>query len=340
MHNETTRPGRSDLSRREFVKLAVTAGVTVSAAPLWAGEMKNDMLYRPLGRTGEKISALGLGGYHIGLQSDEAESLRLIRTALDCGINFLDNCWDYNDGASELRMGRALRDGYRARAFLMSKIDGQTRAAAARQIDESLNRLQTDHVDLMQFHEVIRPDDPDKIFAPGGSLEAMLAARQAGKVRYIGFTGHKDPAIHLKMLKVAAAHDFHFDAVQMPLNVMDAHFRSFEHQVLPELVQAGIGVLGMKSLGFGAILNSQTVTAIECLHYALNLPTSTVITGMDSLKILEQGLEAVRTFQPLTPEAVAALLAKTAPAAATGEFERFKTSTTFDGTLHNPQWLG
>jgi aryl-alcohol dehydrogenase-like predicted oxidoreductase len=340
MHNETSPSGRSDLSRREFVKLAVAAGVTASAAPLWAAETKNDMIYRPLGRTGEKISALGLGGYHIGLQSDEAESLRLIRTALDRGINFLDNCWDYNDGVSELRMGRALRDGYRARAFLMSKIDGQTRAAATRQIDESLKRLQTDHVDLMQFHEVIRPDDPDKIFAPGGSLEAMLAARQAGKVRYIGFTGHKDPAFHLKMLQVAAAHDFHFDAVQMPLNVMDAHFRSFEHQVLPELVKAGIGVLGMKSLGFGAILNSHTVTAIECLHYALNLPTSTVITGMDSLPILEQGLEAVRTFHPLTPEAVAALLAKTAPAAATGEFERFKTSTTFDGTLHNPQWLG
>jgi aryl-alcohol dehydrogenase-like predicted oxidoreductase len=192
----------------------------------------------------------------------------------------------------------------------------------------------------MQFHEVIRPDDPDKIFAPGGSLEAMLEAKRAGKVRFIGFTGHKDPAVHLKMLRVAAAHDFHFDAVQLPLNVMDAHFRSFEHQVLPELVKAGAGVLGMKALGFGAILNSHTVTALECLHYALNLPTSTVITGMDSLQILEQGLEAVRTFKPLTAEEVAALLAKTAPAAAAGEFEQFKTSTTFDGTLHHPQWLG
>jgi aryl-alcohol dehydrogenase-like predicted oxidoreductase len=336
-HDHSTSP---DMTRRTFVKLAAAAGVAASVAPAWAAEVKNDMLYRTLGRTGEKISALGLGGYHIGIQSDESESLRLVRTAVDRGITFLDNCWDYNDGISELRMGKALQDGYRSRAFLMSKIDGQTKAAAARQIDESLKRLQTDHVDLMQFHEVIRPGDPDKIFAPGGSAEAMLAAKQAGKIRYIGFTGHKDPAIHLKMLHTAAAHDFRLDAVQMPLNVMDAHFKSFEQQVLPELVKAGIGVLGMKSLGFGAILQSNTVTAIECLHYALNLPTSTVITGMDSVEILEQGLTAVRSFKPLTPDEVAALLAKTAQAAASGEYERFKTSTTFDGTSHNPEWLG
>jgi aryl-alcohol dehydrogenase-like predicted oxidoreductase len=340
MKDPLNQPKPADLTRREFVKLAVAAGLAVSTSPVWAAEVKNGMIYRPLGRSGEKISALGLGGYHIGIQSDEAESLRLIRTAMDRGVTFLDNCWDYNDGVSELRMGRALRDGYRARAFLMSKIDGQTKASAARQIDESLKRLQTDHLDLMQFHEVIRPGDPDKIFAPGGSAEAMLEAKKAGKIRYIGFTGHKDPAIHLKMLKVAAAHDFQLDAVQMPLNVMDAHFQSFEHQVVPELVKAGIAVLGMKSLGFGAILRSKTVTAIECLHYALNLPTATVITGMDSLEILEQGLEAVRTFKPMTAEEVTALLAKTASAAATGEFERFKTSTTFDGTAHNPQWLG
>jgi aryl-alcohol dehydrogenase-like predicted oxidoreductase len=237
-------------------------------------------------------------------------------------------------------MGKALRDGYRGRAFLMTKLDGHTKAAAARQIDESLRRLQTDHVDLMQFHEVIRPDDPDKIFAVGGSAEAMLEAKQAGKVRYIGFTGHKDPAIHLKMLKTAGAHGFQLDAVQMPLNVMDAHFRSFAHQVVPELVKAGIGVLGMKSLGSGAILRSNTVTATECLHYALNLPTSTVISGMDSLAVLEQNLEAVRTFKPMSADALAALLAKTAGAAASGSYEQFKTSTPFDGTSHNPQWLG
>ena len=333
------RGNRRCLTRREFVKLSAAAGVAMSVAPAWAAETKNEMPYRALGRTGEKVSAIGLGGYHIGIQDTEAESIRLIRTALDRGINFLDNCWDYNDGVSEVRMGKALRDGYRAKAFLMSKIDGRTQASAAKQIDESLQRLQTDHVDLMQFHEIIRRTDPERIFS-GGALAAMLAAQQAGKVRYIGFTGHKDPEMHLKMLSVAAENKFRFDAVQMPLNVMDAHFHSFEHRVVPVLVKDGIGVLGMKSLGFGAILQSQTVTAIECLHYALNLPTATVITGMESLERVEQALEAARTFKPMTPEQVAALLARTADAAADGKYEGFKTTTRFDGTSHNPQWLG
>jgi predicted aldo/keto reductase-like oxidoreductase len=329
------------LTRREFIKLAVATGMAVGAGPqIWAAETKNEMPYRTLGRTGEKVSAIGLGGAHIGWQRDEQESIRLIRTALDRGINFLDNCWDYNGGQSEIRMGKALRDGYRDKAFLMSKIDGRTKESAAGQIDESLKRLQTDRVDLMQFHEIIRRGDPDRIFAPGGALEAMLAAKQAGKVRYIGFTGHKDPSIHLRMLQVAADRKFHFDAVQMPLNVMDAHFRSFEHQVVPVLVKEGIGVLGMKSLGFGAILRSNTVTAIECLHYAMNLPTSTVITGVDNRERLEQAFEAARTFKPMTQEQVAALLARTADAAASGNYEMFKTSTHFDGTTHNPQWLG
>jgi aryl-alcohol dehydrogenase-like predicted oxidoreductase len=298
------------------------------------------MPLRTLGRTGEKVSAIGLGGYHTGIQGEEAESIRIIRAAMDRGINFLDNCWDYNGGTSEIRMGKALQDGYRAKAFLMSKIDGRTKEAAAKQIDESLRRLQTDHVDLMQFHEIVRMEDPDRIFAPDGAMEAMQEAKKAGKVRFIGFTGHKDPAIHLKMLSVAADHKFRFDAVQMPLNVMDAHFRSFEHQVVPVLVKDGVGVLGMKSLGFGAILQSKTVTAIECLQYALNLPTSAVITGMESMERLDQACEAARTFKSMTTEQVAALLAKTAEAAADGNYERFKTSTMFDGTTHNPQWLG
>jgi aryl-alcohol dehydrogenase-like predicted oxidoreductase len=336
-----SEPGNCrNLSRREFVRLSAVAGLTASLAPAWAADTKNEMPMRTLGRTGEKVSAIGLGGYHIGIQRTEAESLRLIRTALDRGINFLDNCWDYNDGTSELRMGQALQDGYRAKAFLMSKIDGRTKAAAAQQIDESLKRLQTDHVDLMQFHEIIRLEDPARIFAPGGGMEAMLAAKQAGKVRYIGFTGHKDPEMHLKMLAVAAENKFRFDAVQMPLNVMDAHYHSFEHLVVPALVKDGIGVLGMKALGFGAILQSKTVTAIECLQYALNLPTSTVITGLDSMERIDQALIAARTFQPLTSEQVAALLARTAAAAADGQYEKFKTSTGFDGTTHNPQWLG
>jgi predicted aldo/keto reductase-like oxidoreductase len=334
------RDTRRHLTRRAFVKLSAAATVVAGVVPAWAADTKNDMPCRALGRTGEKVSAIGLGGFHAALARDEADSIRLIRTALDRGLNFLDNCWDYNGGASEIRMGKALRDGYRAKAFLMSKIDGRTRAAAARQIDESLQRLQTDHVDLMQFHEIIRPEDPGRIFAAGGGMEAMLAAKQAGKVRFIGFTGHKSPELHLKMLSVAAENKFRFDAVQMPLNVMDAHFRSFAHHVVPVLVKDGIGVLGMKPLGCGAILQSNTVTAIECLHYAMNLPTSTVITGMENLERLDQAFTAARTFQPLTPEQLAALLARTAAAAADGQYEGFKTTTRFDGTTHNPQWLG
>ena len=283
---------------------------------------------------------IGLGGYHTGLQPDEEDSITLIRTAVDRGINFMDNCWDYNAGESEVRMGKALRDGYRDKVFLMSKIDGRTKEAAAKQIDDSLKRLQTDRVDLMQFHEIIRMEDPGIIFAPGAAMEAMLAAKKAGKVRYIGFTGHKDPAMHLKMLQVADENKFHFDAVQMPLSVMDAHFHSFEKQVLPVLVKNGIGVLAMKTLGFGAILRSNTVMATECLQYAMNLPTSVVITGMERMEILEQALEAARTFKPMTPEQVTALLARTADAAADGKYETFKTTTGFDGTTQHPQWLG
>jgi predicted aldo/keto reductase-like oxidoreductase len=307
-----------------------------SFAPAASGEMP----YRTLGRSGERVSLIGLGGYHIGIQDDQRESVRIIRAAIDAGINFMDNCWDYNDGESEVRMGKALRDGYRDKVFLMTKTDGQTSSAYTSQLEQSLRRLQTDHIDLVQFHEVIRPGDPERIFGAGGAIEAAFAARKAGKVRYIGFTGHKDPAIHLKMINTGFAHRFTFDAVQMPLNVMDAHFRSFAHQVLPVLVQHGIGVLGMKSMAGGVILRSKTVTPIECLHYAMNLPTSVVINGCDSLERLNQALEAARTFKPMNQTEVAALLSKTAPAAAQGQFEPFKTGNDFDGTYHNPQWLG
>jgi predicted aldo/keto reductase-like oxidoreductase len=270
----------------------------------------------------------------------EEESIRIVRTALDEGINFLDNCWDYNGGESELRMGKALRDGYRQKAFLMTKIDGRNKATAVHQINDSLKRLQTDRIDLLQFHEVIRDSDPDRIFAAGGALEAVLEARKAGKVRYIGFTGHKSPDIHLKMLATASAHEFTFDSVQMPLNVMDHHFNSFESKVLPVLQEQNMGVLGMKPMGDPFILHSKTVTAVECLHYAMNLPTSVVITGCDSLKILQQALDAARNFQPIGKQEVAALLAKTVKAAQSGEFEMYKTSHHFDGTYQNPQWLG
>ena len=335
-------------NRREFLGkatlgiAATTVGIpllerAVSAQP---AAVAGEMPYHTLGRSGEKVSHVGLGGYHIGVQKDEEESIRIIRTAVDNGINFLDNCWDYNDGESEVRMGKALRDGYRKKVFLMTKIDGQVKDLATKQIEESLRRLQTDVIDLVQFHEVIRPGDPDRIFGPNGSFEAALEAKKAGKLRYIGFTGHKDPDIHLKMLNTAFKHGFTFDAVQMPLNVMDAHFKSFTKKVVPVLTKHGIGVLGMKPLGSGVILQSNTVTPVECLHYAMNLPTSVVITGCDSLQILDQALQAARTFKPLGEEQVAAILAKTAPAAARGEFEPFKTTNQFDGTVHNPQWLG
>jgi uncharacterized protein len=295
---------------------------------------------RVLGHTGEKISMVGLGGYHIGMQSDEQESIRIMRTALDSGITFLDNCWDYNNGQSEIRMGKALRDGYRQKAFLMTKIDGRTRQAATQQLEESLRRLQTDHIDLLQFHEVIRDTDPDRIFAKGGGMEAVLEAKKQGKVRYIGFTGHKSPDIHLKMLNTAFAHEFTFDAVQMPLNVMDAHYDSFEKKVLPVLVKHNIGVLGMKPMGDKIILKSKTASPVECLHYAMNLPTSVVITGCDSLEILQQAIGAAKAFKPMSAGEVSSLLAKTAPAAAKGEFEEYKTTHNFDGTYQNPQWLG
>jgi len=301
---------------------------------------RGEMIFRRLGRTEEWVSLIGLGGYHIGKQADENESIQLIRSAIDQGISFMDNCWDYNGGQSEVRMGKALRDGYREKAFLMTKIDGRTKVSASQQIDDSLRRLQTDHIDLLQHHEVIRFDDPDRIFAEGGSQEAVLAARKAGKVRYLGFTGHKDPAIHLRMLETASAHGFHFDTVQMPLNVMDAHFRSFQHQVVPIVLRERAGVLGMKTFGDHFILESKTVTPIEALHYSMSLPTSVVITGIDKPEILQQALEAVRTYKKLDDAAIGALLARTQSAATNGRFELYKVSNHFDGTVHNPVWLG
>jgi aryl-alcohol dehydrogenase-like predicted oxidoreductase len=296
--------------------------------------------YRTLGRTGERVSAVGIGGYHLGKPYlEESESIRIIRTAIDSGLTFLDNSWDYYDGRSELRMGKALRDGYRHRAFLMTKIDGRDRATAARQINESLRRLQTNRVDLLQHHEVIRMDDADRIFAAGGAMEAVLEAKQAGKIRYIGFTGHKSPEIHLKTLATAASHRFHFDTVQMPLNVMDAHYQSFEKKVLPELTKREIGVLGMKPMGDAVILESKTVTPIECLHYAMNLPTSVVITGCDSMERLEQALSAARSFRPMGPMEVDSLLARTARTSREGRYELYKSTHQHDGTMEHPEWL-
>lgn len=302
--------------------------------------MRGDMPYRYLGRTGTEVSIVGLGGHHIGQIKDDKESIRLIHAAIDAGINFMDNSWDYHEGVSEIRMGKALKDGRRQQVFLMSKIDGRTQKAAAKQIDQSLRRLQTDVIDLMQHHEIIRMEDGDRIFAENGAQEAMLEAQKQGKIRFIGFTGHKDPLVHLRMLEVAKEHGCRFDAVQMPLNVMDAHFRSFEKQVLPVLVSEGIGVLGMKSMADGIILKSKTATPTECLHYAMNLPVATVITGIDSMKILQQALNAAKTFKPLTDQQLGELLARTTQAASRGKFERFKTTHESDSTAKNPEWLG
>jgi aryl-alcohol dehydrogenase-like predicted oxidoreductase len=301
---------------------------------------KHEMTYRELGSTGEIVSAIGVGGWHLGLKHvDEPLAIKIVRTAIDRGITFMDNSWDYNEGVSEIRMGRAL-DGYRDKVFLMTKIDGRSKKEATRQLNESLKRLKVDMIDLVQHHEVIRFEDPHRIFDEDGAHTALIEARKAGKIRYIGFTGHKDPRIHLYTLEVGAKNDFRFDAVQMPLNVMDAHYRSFEKEVLPELVKNKIAVLGMKSLANGSLLKSKTVTAMECLHYALNLPTSVVITGIDSMEILDQACEAVRTYQPMTQPEVDSILEKTAVAASKGEFEPFKVSSVYDATASNPSWMG
>ncbi|MES1173829.1 MAG: aldo/keto reductase [Myxococcales bacterium] len=314
--------------------LASAAASASSAAPGSATIPK-----RQLGSTGVEVSMLGLGGAHIGTQKEEKDSIDVIRYAVDHGFTFLDNCWDYNDGESEKRMGKALADGYRKRVFLMTKLDGRNAKAATDQLEQSLQRLQTDVIDLVQVHEVIRMTDPERVFGKGGTMEALLGAKKAGKLRFIGFTGHKDPDIHLAMLKTAAQHGFHFDTVQMPLNVMDPHYKSFEHKVLPVLLEQKIGVLGMKSMGAGELLKSGVVSAPECLRYALSLPTSVVITGCESRKDVDQAVGVATHFVPFTAEEKMALLERSKKAGGAGEFELFKTSQHFDGTAKNPHWL-
>ncbi|MBV9643172.1 MAG: aldo/keto reductase [Verrucomicrobia bacterium] len=352
------------MERRSFIKVAVAAGLGSTAARAIAqhtskgvdqplsglpritdpGELRGEMLYRVLGKTGERVSAIGLGGSHIAKPAVPAsESIRLIQEAIDRGITFMDNCWDYNEGQSEMRMGEALsQNGYRDKVFLMTKIDGRGKEEASRQIETSLERLKTDRIDLLQHHEILRFDDADRIFAEGGAMEAFLAAKQAGKIRFIGFTGHKDPRVHLYMLETAARHGFSFDTVQMPLNLMDAHFRSFAQLVVPQLTEQGIGVLGMKTFGGadGIILKSKTVEPLQCLHYSLNLPTSVVITGIDKQQVLDQAFNAVKTFRLMDDEQIAALVAKTQEVAASGQYELFKTTSHFDTTARHPDWLG
>ncbi len=298
------------------------------------------MPMRRLGRTGAQVSMLGIGGYHLGVPRDDAEATRIVHAALDHGVNFFDNCWDYHEGRSEERLGRALADGgRRKRAFVMTKLDGRTKQAATAQLEQSLKRLRTDVIDLVQVHEVIRTSDPERVFGAGGAMEALVEARRAGKLRFIGFTGHKDPAIHLAMLEMARRHGFSFDSVQMPLNVLDPHYRSFEKQVLPVARDRDAGVLGMKPLADKLILESGAATAEECLRYAMSLPASVVITGCDGVGALEQALAIALAFRPLTDEERRILLARTAFAGADGRFEQFKTSERFDGTTAHPEWL-
>jgi predicted aldo/keto reductase-like oxidoreductase len=320
---------------------AAAAPALMGAAEVEPGDAQESgaVPTRALGRTGAAVSIVGLGGYHLGKQADENESVRIIRRAIDRGVTFMDNSWDYNGGQSELRMGKALAGGYRDRVFLMTKIDGRTREAATAQLDQSRRRLRADVIDLVQIHEVIRMGDPAAVFGPDGAVAALVAARDAGKVRFIGFTGHKDPAIHLAMIEEADRNGFTFDTVQMPLNVMDVHYRSFEREVLPAALARGMGVLGMKAMGDQFILKSGVVNAVECLRYAMSLPVSTTITGCDSMPILDQALGVARDFTPMSPEEMNALRARTARAAANGHFERYKTTLHHDSTTAHPEWL-
>jgi predicted aldo/keto reductase-like oxidoreductase len=347
------------MQRRNFLKQAAAAaafagmkgagaetadgGLPGAAAMTPAPTVKtvNGIGRRKLGRADAEVSIIGIGGHHLGLPSvSEQDAIAIIRKGLDEGINFLDNCWDYNGGVSEERMGKALQDGYRQKAFLMTKIDGRTGPEARKQIEQSLTRLQTDHVDLLQIHEVIRLEDPEQAFQPGNVIDVLKQARKEGKIGFIGFTGHKSPEMHLHMIETADKHGFVFDTVQMPVNALDEHYDSFGQKVIPAARRRGMAVLGMKPLSNGAILKTNTVTAVEALHYAMSVPVTMTITGCQSMANLEQALGIARNFKPMTREQKVAVLAKTAPVSAEGKFEDYKSSHIYDGTFHNPQWLG
>lgn len=285
---------------------------------------------RTLGKTGEEVSILCLGGAHIGNKPTAAEATRIVHAAIDAGMDFMDNAWEYNDGESERRMGEALaQEGYRDRAFLMTKNCAHDRLAdhSMVKLEESLRRLKTDHLDLWQVHEVVWPDDPDRIFAPGGAAEAMLKAKEQGKVRYIGFTGHKSTAIFKRMLD----RGFPWDTLQMPINALDPHYESFQKEILPIAQAQGMGVIGMKSLAGGHLLEGTDLSPQEAIGYALSVPVSTLCVGVDSMEVLEQNLAIGRDFAPLSADAQAAILARTAPPAADGRFEPFKTSFDYEG---------
>jgi aryl-alcohol dehydrogenase-like predicted oxidoreductase len=327
----------TDPDRRRLLKAGLVAAGTIAAAPLAqtsaspAEASPDEIPLRPLGRTGERVSILGLGGYHLGTLATVDDAVRLVHEAIDAGVRFFDNAWEYHDGRSEEWLGRAL-DGRRDQVFLMTKVctHGRDRAVAMQQLEESLRRLRTDHLDLWQVHEVIYENDPDLHFAKGGVIEALDQAKKDGKVRFVGFTGHKSPSIHLKML----AHGYAFDTVQMPLNCFDATYRSFEQQVLPELQRRSIAALGMKSLGGdGQPLLHGVVGPEEALRYAMSLPVATTISGIDSLAVLRQNVAVARGFVPMPPAEMQALRERCAPFAADGHLELFKSTKRYDGAV-------
>jgi predicted aldo/keto reductase-like oxidoreductase len=348
------RMGESKRDRRDFLR-NVAAGVmgagigipllNASTTPAAKGEMP----YRSLGRTGEKISLLGLGGWQVGVMPDEQYSTRFVRTAIDNGVNYIETSWDYQWGLSETRVAKALRDGYRKKVFLATKIDGRTKEYFEWQLDDSLHRLRTDTIDLVQFHEVVNLSDPDKIFGPKGAFESMLAARKAGKVRYIGFSSHWGPDVILKMINMGLKNGFTFDTAMVTLNVMDPHFRNVAGEVVPVLQKHNIGILAFKTMGAGGfvgkapydeakghVLKQINVTPAECLHYVMSLPVSTAISGMDTMEILTGNLSITRDFRPMTETQVAQLLAKTAEVGKNGKYEWWKTPKGLEWTRTNP----
>jgi uncharacterized protein len=326
-------------NRREFMQTGAaglaTAALVASTAESAHGQNAAGIPLRPLGRTGQSVTMICLGGYHSSVHANEQDSIRLIQRAVDEGITFLDNAWDYHNGGAEERMGKAISQGNRReKVFLMTKCCGRTAKDAQSHLEDSLRRLRTDHLDLWQFHEIVYDNDPDWIFAKGGAIEYALKAKEEGKIRFLGFTGHKDPSIHLKMLDKP----YPWATVQMPLNVMDSQFRSFQHRVLPVLNQRGIAPIAMKSLGGNGKIVSEAIVSIEeALRYVLSLPIATLVSGIDSEKVLEQNLKIVRDFKPMTTDEMAAIEIKVRPYAGDGRFELFKSSKMYDGPYHRKQ---
>jgi aryl-alcohol dehydrogenase-like predicted oxidoreductase len=334
--NEASGPDRRDFLQAGLAGAGAVLAAPLLAEPLELSDVGPDKIPRkPFGKTKERLSVIGLGGFSIGSAPSYKEAEQIVHEAIDAGVNFCDNAWEYHDGRSEEWMGRALK-GRRDKVFLMTKVctHGRDKKVAMTQLEASLKRLQTDHLDLWQIHEVVYDNDPERHFAKGGVVEALEEAKKAGKVRYVGFTGHKRPAIHLKML----AHDFPFDSVQMPLNCFDASYRSFANEVLPEVLKRGMAALGMKSMGGGGqpILEG-AITPQEALRYAMSLPVAVTISGIDSLAVLHQNLAVARGFTPMKPEEMEALRKRCAKDAGDGHLELYKSTTKYDGALGREQ---